>query len=98
MLNPLVIGDSGLRFYAGAPLLSPMGLHWELLERDFGAVAKDDAQRRVAKVLKGQARGYDTLACLDSDSHRFAVLMPGADDAKLTAVAARLHRAVVFAT
>ena len=68
--------------------------NFELFARDFGAVAKDDALRRVAKVLKGQARGYDTLACLDSDAHRFAVLMPGADDATLTAAAARLHRAV----
>ena len=68
--------------------------NFELFARDFGAVAKDDALRRVAKVLKGQARGYDTLACLDSDLRRFAVLMPGADDVELTAVAARLHRAV----
>ena len=68
--------------------------NFELFARDFGAVAKDDALRRVAKVLKTQARGYDTLACLDSDSRRFAVLIPGADDAELIAVATRLHRAL----
>ena len=60
--------------------------------RDFGVVAHDDALRRLAKVLKTQARGYDTLACLDS--RRFVVLMPGADDDELAAVAARFQRAV----
>lgn len=62
--------------------------------RDFGSVARDDALRRVAKALKAQARGYDTLACLDS--RRFAVLLPGADDSELAAVAERLRRAVAF--
>lgn len=66
--------------------------NFSVFARDFGVVAQDDALRRLAKVLKTQARGYDTLACLDS--RRFAVLMPGADDAELAAVAARLHRAV----
>jgi hypothetical protein len=37
--------------------------HLGVFARDFGAVAKDDALRRVAKVVKAQARGYDTLAC-----------------------------------
>ncbi len=68
--------------------------HFGVFARDFGAVAKDDALRRVAKVLKAQARGYDTLACLDS--RRFAVLLPGTDDGELAAIAERLRRAVSF--
>ena len=66
--------------------------HFAMFSQDFGAVAADDALRRIAKVLKTQARGYDTLACLDS--RRFAVLLPGTDDAELGAIAARLHAAV----
>ena len=60
--------------------------------RDFGGVAADDALRRVAKALKTQARGYDTLACLQS--RRFAALLPGTEDAELVAVAERLRLAV----
>ena len=68
--------------------------HLGVFARDFGAVAKDDALRRVAKVVKAQARGYDTLACLDS--RRFAMLLPGTDDSEMAAMAARLRRAVSF--
>lgn len=66
--------------------------HLRTYARDFGGVAANDALRRVAKALKTQARTYDTLACLQS--RRFAVLLPGQDDAELVAAAERLCRAV----
>lgn len=59
---------------------------------DFGGVAGNDALRRVAKAFKSQARGYDTLACLQS--RRFAVLLPGTDKAELAAIAERFCHAV----
>ncbi len=66
--------------------------YFSVYTSDFGGAAGDDALRRVAKALKTQARGYDTLACLKS--RRFAVLLPGTDDAELEAVAKRFRRAV----
>jgi diguanylate cyclase (GGDEF)-like protein len=66
--------------------------HYRVFARDFGNVAADDALRRVAKAFKAQARGYDTLACLQS--RRLAVLLPGTDAAELVAVAERFRRAV----
>lgn len=66
--------------------------HYRVFARDFGNVAADDALRRVAKAFKSQARGYDTLACLQS--RRFAVLLPGTDGPELAAVAERFRRAV----
>ena len=79
-------------------LKTPMALmladidHLRLYASDFGGAAGNDALRRVAKVMKSQARGYDTLACLRS--RRFAVLLPGADKVLLTAVAERFRHAV----
>ena len=67
---------------------------FDAFAKDFGRVAADDALRRVAKALKAQARGYDTLACLDQRC--FAALLPGTEDAELAAVAERLRRAVAL--
>lgn len=66
--------------------------HFKVYARDFGGTAANDALRRVAKAFKTQARGYDTLACMQS--RRFAVMLPGTDDTELAAVAERFRRAV----
>lgn len=60
--------------------------------RDFGAVAANDALRRVGKEFKTLARGYDALACLQSC--QFAVMLTGTADAHVAAVAERFRRAV----
>lgn len=68
--------------------------HFDAFARDFGAVAADDALRRVAKAFKALARAYDTLGCMQS--RRFTALLPGTEDAELEGFAERFRRAVAL--